>query len=68
MDYERGRLLTGFAMMHSVGDGTAHDEGRRYTMGSTVTTMLPYARYALSERVSAWGLAGTGTGQPRARC
>ena len=62
MDYERGRLLTGFAMMHSVGDGTAHDEGRRYTMGSTVTTLLPYARYALSERVSAWGLAGTGTG------
>ena len=25
--------------------------------------MLPYARYALSERVSAWGLAGTGTGR-----
>ena len=62
MDYERGRLLTGFAMMHSVGDGTAHDDGRRYAMGSTVTTLLPYARYALSERVSAWGLAGTGTG------
>ena len=63
MDYEWGRLLTGFAMMHSVGDGTAYGDGLRYAMGSTVTTMLPYARYALSERVSAWGLAGTGTGR-----
>ena len=32
-------------------------------MGSTVTTMLPYARYALSDRVSAWGMAGTGSGR-----
>ena len=63
MDYERGPLLAGFAMTHSVGEGTAHDEGWRYAMGSTVTTMLPYARFALSERVSAWGLAGTGTGR-----
>ena len=62
MDYERGRLLTGFAMMHSVGEGTAHDEGLRYAMGSTVTTLLPYARYAFTERLSAWGLAGTGSG------
>ena len=62
MDYERGRLLTGFAMMHSVGEGTAHDEGLRYAMGSTVTTLLPYVRYALTDRLSAWGLAGTGSG------
>ncbi|MDE0176287.1 MAG: fibronectin type III domain-containing protein [Defluviicoccus sp.] len=63
MDYEHGRLLTGFAMTHSVGEGTAHGAGRSYVMGSSVTTMLPYARLALSDRVSAWGLAGTGTGQ-----
>ena len=62
MDWERGRLLTGFAMTHSLGEGTAQGAGRSYVMGSTVTTMLPYARFALSERVSAWGLAGTGTG------
>ncbi len=63
MDYERGRLLTGFAMTHSIGEGTAQGAGRSYVMGSTVTTMLPYARLALSERVSAWGLVGTGSGQ-----
>ena len=62
MDYEQGRLLTGFAMTHSVGGGEAHDADWRYAMESTVTTLLPYVRYALSDRVSAWGLAGTGTG------
>ena len=63
MDYERGALLAGFAMTHSLGEGTAQGAGRSYAMGSAVTTMLPYARFALSERVSAWGLAGTGSGQ-----
>ena len=62
MDYEHGRLLAGFAMTHSLGEGTAQGAGRSYAMGSAVTTMLPYARYALSERLSAWGLAGTGSG------
>ena len=62
MDYERGSLLAGFAMTHSLGAGTAHGAGETYAMGSSVTTMLPYARFALSERISAWGLAGTGSG------
>ena len=63
MDWERGRLLMGLAMTHTVGAGTAEDEGWRYALGSTATMALPYARLALSERVSAWGLAGTGTGR-----
>ena len=63
MDYERGRLLAGFAMTHSVGEGTAHDAGWRYALGSTATMMVPYGRFALTERISAWGLAGTGSGQ-----
>ena len=62
MDYERGRLLTGFALTHSLGAGTAHGAGEKYALGSTVTTMLPYVRFALTERVSAWTLAGTGSG------
>ncbi len=63
MDYEQGPLLAGFAMTHSLGEGTAEGSGRSYVMGSSVTTVLPYVRYALSERVSAWGMAGTGTGR-----
>ena len=62
MDYERGRLLMGLAMTHSVGEGEASDAGWRYELGSTATMAMPYARLALSERVSVWGLAGTGSG------
>ena len=67
MDYEHGRLLTGFAMTHSVGEGTAEDEGWRYALGSTATMAMPYARLALTDRISAWGLAGTGSGTPEPR-
>ena len=63
MDYERGRLLLGLAMTHSVGDGTAEDAEWRYALGSTATMAMPYARLAFSERISAWGLAGTGSGR-----
>ena len=62
MDYERGRLLTGFALTHSLGAGTAHGTSQTYALGSTVTTVLPYARFALTPRISAWTLAGTGSG------
>ena len=61
-DYERGRLLTGFAMTHSVGEGAASDAGWHYRLGSTATTVLPFARLALSDRVSTWAMAGTGSG------
>ena len=67
MDYERGALLAGFAMTHSLGAGTAHGAGQTYAMGSSVTTMLPYARFALSERISAWGHRGDGLRRPHAR-
>ncbi len=63
MDYERGRLLTGLAMTHSLGKGAAQGSGRSYAMGSSVTTVLPYARFEFSERVSAWSVAGTGSGR-----
>ena len=63
MDYESGNLVAGLAMTHSLGEGTAQGAGRSYAMGSTVTTALPYARLQVSDRISAWGLAGSGTGQ-----
>ena len=63
MDYGRGRLLTGLAMTHSLGEGEAQGAGRSYAMGSSVTTVLPYARFEFSERVSAWSLVGTGSGR-----
>ena len=32
-------------------------------IGSTMTTVSPYARLALAERTSAWGLLGLGSGE-----
>ena len=49
-------------MDYATDDGAADDGQWRYALGSTVTTMLPYARYALTERVSTWAMAGTGSG------
>ena len=61
--------LAGAALAHSKGAGTfaltsGMDSTRdRGTVESTLTSVLPYARMRLSERVSAWGLAGWGTGE-----
>ena len=62
-DADWGRALAGVAVSLSDGDGTFDDRGvDKGTLASTVTTVSPYARWRVSERVSAWGLAGWGTG------
>ena len=62
-DAEWDRVLAGVAVSLSEGDGTFDqpgvDKGR---FESTLTTVSPYLRLKLTERVSAWGLAGFGTG------
>ena len=62
-DAEWHRLLAGVAISVSEGEGTFDlpgvDSG---TIESTMTTVSPYARVTLNERVSVWGLAGYGTG------
>ena len=60
-------------MAHSTGDGTFRDDtsegddadgagGGAGTLESTLTTLHPYARLVLSEKVSVWGILGYGTG------
>ena len=69
-DVASGRWLGGAAVSVSEGEGTfglsgdaaAESAFGSGTVESTLTSILPYARYALSERVSVWGLAGWGTG------
>ena len=60
------RLLAGVAISLSEGDGSfdsaGADVGARGSIASTMTTVSPYARFEVTERVSAWGLAGWGTG------
>ena len=62
-DAEWNRLLAGVAVSLSEGEGTFDQPGvDAGTIESTMTTVSPYARVRVSERVSAWGLAGVGTG------
>ena len=62
-DAEWNRLLAGVAVSVSEGEGTfaqpGVDSGR---IESTMTTVSPYARVSLNDRLSVWGLAGWGTG------
>ena len=59
-------MLAGVAVSLSEGEGgfasPAVDRGKSGRIESTLTTVSPYARIRLTERVSAWGLAGWGTG------
>ena len=63
-DYERGRLLAGVALARSEGDGdfkalTGAGAGE---LDSSMTSVHPYVRYALSERLEGWGMLGYGRG------
>ncbi len=57
------RVLAGLAVSVSEGEGTFDQPGvDSGSIESTMTTVSPYARMHLGERISAWGLAGVGTG------
>ena len=61
-----GRMLMGVAVSLSEGEGSFDDSwattGAQGRAESTMTTVSPYARFRLTERVAAWGLVGWGTG------
>ena len=62
-DAEWDRLLAGVAISVSEGEGTFAQPGvDSGAIESTMTTVSPYARVMLNDRVSTWGLAGRGTG------
>ena len=65
-DADFGRVLAGVAVSLSEGTGTFDaadaDVGGSGKIESTMTTVSPYARFRVTERVSVWGLAGWGTG------
>ena len=58
-DYALGRWMTGLVLSHSLGEGGYH----RGEIEATVTALTPWARYAVTERLSVWGAAGYGTGE-----
>ena len=62
-DAEWERWLAGVALSVSEGKGTFDQPGvDSGTVESTLTSVNPYVRYEASDRLSAWGLLGYGTG------
>ena len=68
VDRQQGRTLAGLAVAHSLGTGefnvhTAEERFRKGELGTYLTSVHPYLRIAMTERLSAWGLLGYGRGQ-----
>ena len=69
VDGEWDRLLAGLAVAHSRGDGSytnatpAMGARGRGELETTLTSVHPYLRYAVTDRLAVWGLLGFGTGQ-----
>ena len=65
-DMERGRVLAGLAVSHTVGEG-ALDLGAPYPgttdVEATLTSVYPYVRYAASTKLSVWAALGFGQGE-----
>ena len=61
------RLLAGVAVAHSRGDGTFRTPGLaargQGALEQTLTSLHPYLRYAVTERLDVWGLVGYGWGE-----
>ena len=66
-DAEWERVLAGVMVSQSTGEGdyrlSAEQGGDAGSVKSSLTGVYPYARLALSGRMSAWALAGAGSGE-----
>ena len=62
-DYESGEAMTGVALAWSAGDGSYATENSRGDLESKLASIHPYLRYAVSESISLWGVAGLGEGK-----
>ena len=75
VDREGERWMTGVAVAFSEGEGaftaTGDDMAGTNTgtagglLATTLTTVYPYARYAINDRLSLWGVLGYGQGELR---
>ncbi len=64
LDTQGDRWLAGIAVSHSRGDGgyTIPDQANPGDLDTTLTSLHPYLRYALTDRLTVWGLMGYGWG------
>ena len=61
-DWARGRGVLGLVVSHSRGEGGYRAPGGGGAVESAMTGLYPWGRYAVSERVAVWGVAGYGGG------
>ena len=61
-DWTRRRWTTGLLVSQSSGNGAYRGAGGG-TAAATLTGVWPWARHALGERLSVWGVAGYGEGE-----
>ncbi len=61
-DYAAGPWIAGLSLSFSEGDGTYRLDGREGTLNSSMTGLYPYVGYEITDRLSAWGVAGYGRG------
>ena len=61
-DWSRDAVMAGLVVSHSLGEGGYRGESGNGAVSSTLTGLYPWGRYALSDRVSVWGVAGYGEG------
>ena len=62
VDFTRGRGMVGLAVAHSRGEGGYQSPIRNGEVESSLTGLYPWGRYAVSERLTVWGMAGYGSG------
>ena len=55
--------MAGLVVSHSLGEGSYRGETGNGVVTSSLTGLYPWSRYALSERLSVWGVAGYGEGK-----
>ena len=62
VDFALGRGTAGLVVAHSLGEGGYRSPNGEGEVESTLTGLYPWGRYAASERLSLWGVAGYGAG------
>ena len=68
IDRRRGRLLAGLVMAHNLVTGefdmrSAEEAARKDDLDNHLASMHPFVSFAMSERLSAWGVLGYGRGR-----
>ncbi len=63
VDRDNGRTLLGLALSYSDGDGDWSGASEQGELSSTLTSLLPYIRHNVTQRLQVWAAASYGRGE-----